>query len=62
MMRDVVLHGALGERFGERFRFEIASPAEALRALCAMIPGFRQHFCQGHYRVLAGSREACFRA
>ena len=53
-MREVILHGALGARFGANFRLDVASPAEALRALIIMKPGFRDHFRAGFYRVLVG--------
>jgi len=33
----------LAERYGERFSLDVASPAEAFRALCSQLPGFRQH-------------------
>lgn len=52
MIRTVVLHGALGARFGRRFDLDIASPLEAVRALMAQLQGFRQHFRNGHYRIV----------
>lgn len=55
-MRTVVLHGALGKRFGDHFTLDIASPAEALRALVVMVKGFREHLRDGHYRVIRGDR------
>ncbi len=48
-VRTVRLYGVLGARFGRVFRLAVASPAEAVRALCAQLPGFEQY--------LAGSRE-----
>lgn len=52
MLRTVVLHGALGERFGGPFSLDVASPAEAVRALVVQIKGFRDHVRNGHYRVI----------
>jgi predicted phage tail protein len=52
MMRTVVLHGALGARFGASFDLDVKSPVEALRALIVQIKGFRQAFREGHYRIL----------
>jgi len=56
-MLTVLLYGHLGKRFGRRHRYEVRSPAEAVRALCATIPGFRvyllEHSAPG-YRVLVG--------
>jgi predicted phage tail protein len=52
MMRTVVLHGDLAERFGSSFDLDVKSPIEAVRALIVQIRGFRQAFREGHYRVL----------
>ncbi|HET6719066.1 MAG TPA: hypothetical protein VFH22_05445 [Rhodocyclaceae bacterium] len=55
----IVLHGHL-RRFGNRFRLDVKTPAEAVRALCAVVPGFkahlRQHSAPG-YHVLVGKRD-----
>lgn len=40
--KDIRLYGHLRARFGTSFRLAVSSPAEAIRALCATIPGFRQ--------------------
>jgi len=57
-MLTVLLYGHLGKRFGRRHRYDVRSPAEAVRALCATIPGFRvylaEHSAPG-YRVLVGT-------
>ena len=42
-LRPVVLYGHLRRRFGREFRLAVSSPAEAIRALCAVVPGFREH-------------------
>ncbi|MFO1083114.1 MAG: hypothetical protein U1E21_00990 [Reyranellaceae bacterium] len=47
MMRQVYLYGALGRRYGWRHRFDIASLPEAVWALEANHPGFRQAFFAG---------------
>lgn len=54
MIRDIVLHGALGAEFGQRFRLDIETPAEAIRALIVMVPGFRRRFTDGLYRIIRG--------
>ncbi|MEL6316143.1 MAG: tail assembly protein, partial [Pseudomonadota bacterium] len=41
MLREIHLHGALREAFGPMIRLAVASPAEAIRGLCALVPGFR---------------------
>lgn len=49
-VRDVILTGALGKRFGRKHRMAVASPAEAVRALCAMIKGFQQYLMESDDR------------
>jgi predicted phage tail protein len=46
MLREIELGGALGARFGRSFRFDVESPAEAVRALCAQLPGFERHLIE----------------
>lgn len=50
-MRTIKLTGRLGKLFGNSFEFDIASPAEAIRALCYQIPGFEEEIKRGSYRV-----------
>lgn len=54
MLRKVCLHGALGEEFGPVFELDVSSCAEAVRALCSFLPGFRAHVEKGYYRVVRG--------
>ncbi|WP_329767992.1 tail assembly protein [Stenotrophomonas muris] len=42
-LRTIRLYGRLGARFGRKFRLAVASPAEAIRALCVLLPGFKQY-------------------
>ncbi|WP_285311411.1 tail assembly protein [Stenotrophomonas maltophilia] len=42
-LRTIRLYGLLGARFGRKFRLAVNSPAEAVRALCAILPGFEQY-------------------
>lgn len=59
-MREVRLYGHLGKRFGRVHRYEVRTPAEAVRALCATLPGFRAYLIEHSrpgYRVRVG-REA----
>ena len=54
-MRAIHLHGRLAARFGaEPFQLDVASLAEAVRALCSIVPGFRAELRQGAYKVIAG--------
>ena len=41
MLVNVRLNGWLGEKYGRRWRFDIATPAEAVRALECARPGFQ---------------------
>jgi predicted phage tail protein len=58
-MREVRLYGHLGKRFGRVFRFDVKSPAEAIRALRANLEGFEaymfEHSAPG-YHVFVGKR------
>lgn len=41
-VRTILLSGPLGRQFGREFRLAVNSPAEAVRALCIMVPGFQR--------------------
>lgn len=43
-LREVRLYGVLGRQFGRLFRLAVRTPAEAVEALCAVLPGFRAAF------------------
>ena len=43
-MLTVKLYGDLGARYGRVFRLDVASPAEAIHALCSQLRGLRQYF------------------
>ena len=49
-MKKVVLRGELGKQFGRVHHFDLNTPAEAIRALCANFEGFQQAL------VMAGER------
>jgi predicted phage tail protein len=53
-MRDIFLHGAPGRAHGRRWRLEVASPAEAVRALMMLRPELREVFRKGYWRVIVG--------
>ena len=56
-MKTVKLYGELGKKFGKQFKLDVRNPAEALRALCVQVPGFRQHleqFSEPGYVVRVG--------
>lgn len=57
VLREVRLYGALGRRFGRVFRLAVLTPTEAVRALCAVLPGFRAAFVpdgRAAYHVFVG--------
>ena len=49
-MVEVKLYGELRRRFGHSHRFDIRSPAEAIRALIANFPDFEAHMAGAHER------------
>ena len=60
MLNRVELHGELGEKYGKEWDLDINSPAEAIRALSANNPGFRQFMGSSEsrgvgYQVIVGS-------
>lgn len=56
-LRPIFLHGRLKTRHGGCFRLAVSSVQEAVRALCANLPGFRADLSEGAYRVVAGPRK-----
>ena len=58
-MADVILLGVLGKKFGRRFSLpNVRTPADAIRHLCGVLPGFRHHlqqFSEPGYHVLVGA-------
>lgn len=58
---EVRLHGHLAERFGRSFEIAVRSPAEALRALSANLPGFSPAFHEApFYSVLVNGEAIAF--
>lgn len=59
-MKTVKLLGELGKKFGSTYKFDIANPAEAVRALCANNSTFKKHLIESEkrgvaYKVMVGS-------
>lgn len=50
-MAHVYLHGDL-QSFGGPFAFDVNSTAEAVRALCSQLKGFRKRLSEGNFRVI----------
>ena len=60
-LKTARLYGKLGTRFGRIHRLAVASAAEAVRALCAIRPGFERELMSSrdrgiHYAVFLGKR------
>ena len=57
-MKTVMLYGFLGQQFGRVHRYDVANPAEAVRALCATLAGFKKALHDGGaYRVIIGGQK-----
>ena len=47
-MMDITLEGVAGKRFGRNHKLAVKNPKEAIRALCQLIPGFREFLTSAH--------------
>ncbi|KYH00134.1 tail assembly protein [Bradyrhizobium sp. DOA1] len=57
MLRTIHLHGRLGKEFGASYQFDVATAAEALRALNCAFPGrFVKAIERGSYRIVRGDK------
>lgn len=45
-LKTVKLYGPMRRRFGREFTLCVSSPAEAIRALCVQIPGFKKYLME----------------
>jgi predicted phage tail protein len=60
-MKTIRLYGDMGKRFGREYRFDVKSPAEAIRALCYQVEGFRAYLyenSESHYKIFVGGRNS----
>lgn len=53
MLRTIRLSGELGRIFGKYHRFDVATAAEAIRALCANFKDFERHLIDSEKRGVA---------
>ena len=53
-LRNIYLHGHLGEAFGPEHRFAVETAAEALRAFNANFPDFYSVLKEGAYEIVRG--------
>jgi len=60
-VKTIKLYGEMGKKFGREFELDVATPAEAVRALCSQIKGFRAYLhehAQDSFKVFVGGRNA----
>lgn len=57
-MKSFHLYGSLEKDFGGPFNVDVATPAEAIRALCVQLPGFEAAVRKGNWRVIRGALDA----
>ncbi|MER2935940.1 tail assembly protein [Serratia sp. SM29] len=48
MLKKITLKGAMGKKFGRHHEYAVADLREALRAMCATIPGFKKYMSTAH--------------
>jgi len=56
-VRTIHLHGWIGEHSGPQFQMDVASPKEAVVALCTQIPGMIRHLRLKDWQVFIGDPE-----
>jgi len=54
-LRTVRLYGVLGSKFGREWKLDCKSPADAVQALCHMVPGFEKFMREAEQRGLVFS-------
>lgn len=62
MLRKVKLVGHIGKRFGSEYEFDVNTPAEAVRALCSQVKGFKEYLQEGEgkeqlFKIVVGETE-----
>lgn len=57
-LKTIRLYGKLGAKFGRVHQLAVANAAEAVRALCVLLPGFESHLANapGGYTVFYGKQ------
>jgi predicted phage tail protein len=54
MLRNVYLHGTLGEKFGDKHRLDVSTASEAIRALSMQLRGLEAAIRNGEWHVVRG--------
>jgi len=50
-MKKICLSGRLAKKFSPQYSLDVRDPAEAIQALCYMVPGFEKSLREGSYTV-----------
>lgn len=53
-MHEIILHGELKKRYGKSFSMDVATPAEAVHALCSQLEGIEKDIRAGVFRLIRG--------
>jgi predicted phage tail protein len=57
-MKTLYLYGSLKESYGASFDMDVATPAEAIRAMCIQLPGFENAIRASNWRMVRGKLDA----
>ena len=57
-MKTLNLYGNMQDKYPGVFKMEVATPAEAIRAMCIQIPGFEDDIKAGNWRLVRGDLAA----
>lgn len=57
MMRTVHLHGEAGKLFGRKWRLDVETLAEAVRAIGVQVKGFQQYIEARNFQCIRGKRK-----
>lgn len=57
-MKTLNLYGSMQDKYPGVFKMEVATPAEAIRAMCIQIPGFEDDIKAGNWRLVRGDLAA----
>lgn len=55
-MRKIILHGAIGEKYGKEFELDVTTAGEAIRALAANFPEFMKDIREGAWHIVRGKK------
>lgn len=59
-MKTILLYGQLSKKFGKEHHYDVVNSAEAIRAMCCTIKGFKQHVIDDiktGYQIFTGSND-----